>query len=378
MGSPANHLIKVNINSNVNKANFEVQANTRDNETNWMLMKKMIVNELFGIKLNLGFLIQGAGISELYSLIMSKRGVDEEAITNASLSEKILWFLNELSEVKPDPSVITLYVDLYPEVNKQYFLSYLFRSTAYHIKKYPDLNSTSTPSEGLYELFLTQKIFDTFTSQSKVMPVEFQKFMKKYLPIIIRYITDASLNITSKEYKEDNIFSVNELIGTGSFHALINPSKIFDDEQPVSEKKTAEILEKKKGAIYLEVATPPEAVEDKNKSMPKTEAGDVENTVDKKTKTVDEKNNVHTSKRTKGDETEDFNESVGLKEKKEEMNDELVPNTPVKDLKHSNSVINNEILSKKKEVSVSERKPTTNDPQTVSSKRERTPVHDDL
>lgn len=387
MGDSPDKLIKIKINPYFREKYHEPTKNTQINETNWTLMKKMIVNELFGTsRLNLGFVIESTGVSKVYSLIMSKRGMDEKAITNTNMSDKVLWFLKELSEIQPDPSIVTLYFDLFPEVNKQYFLSYLFRSTAFNIKKSPDLNSV-IQSGTFSESFITQLVYNFNAQTNGVQSIEFDKFMNKYLPIIIRYIIQASLNVTSNENSENNIFSINEFITANKEHVVnTNPNKIFEDKKPASKKQTAEVSSKKKGVIQIEVATPPESLEERIHSEQKFETDNSESNNDKKSENTDGTSHMQsTSRRTKGDDTEDFQElnenanSLRNKDKIEnqENNEESVPNTPVKDLKHSNSVSNNG-LPLKKEKSNAVTPKSASDRQTVSGDYDRKHAHDDL
>ncbi|XP_031780380.1 ER degradation-enhancing alpha-mannosidase-like protein 3 [Nasonia vitripennis] len=385
MGDSPDKLIKININPHVREKNYEPTQNAQINETNWTLMKKMIVNELFGtIRLNLGFVIESTGISKVYSLIMGKRGMDEQAISNAKMSDKVLWFLKELSEIQPDPSIVALYFDLFPEVNKQYFLSYLFRSTAFNIKKFPDL---IVQSGAFSESFITQLVILFTTQTNGVQSAEFGKFMKKYLPIIIRYIIQESLNVTSNENWENNIFSINEFITANKEHVVnINPSKIFEDKTPAPKKQTAEVSSKKKGVIQIEVATPPAMLDERIQPERKLETDNAESNNDKKSKNTDGASHVQSSsRRTKGDDTEDFqelNENANLLRNKDKIEnqeniEESVPNTPVKDLKHSNSVTNNGIPSMKEKSKVVTPK-SASDRQTVSSEYDRKHAHDDL
>lgn len=376
---PTEQLVKININANVLQTNFETLKSVRANETDWMLMKKMIVNELFGtIKLNLGFVMKSAGISKLYSLIMKRRGVEESSISRTSISERVLWFLGELSEVKPDPSIVSHYLTLHPEVNKQYFLSYLFRSTASKIRKFTELGSVLDVVQSL----IIQVMINTVTEGRKIHSVEFDKFMKKYVPIILRYIIETGLNVTTKDNLDDDIFSMNEFVAADKDHVInIDPSVIFrDEEKPVSRKQTAEIASKKKGVINIEVATPPG---EKSESTPKDDAD--ESSVHKASGSDGDEGEVQL--KTRINEPANFDKPIGLRELSErhgslrdldglenrEINDELVPNTPVEKSERLNS---DEIPSKKQEPSVTKSESIT-DRQTVSSKHENR-AHDDL
>lgn len=175
---------------------------------------------------------------------MNKRGLDDDTIKNTLETKKILWFLKELSEIEPDPSIANLYQDLYPYIRKQYFLGYLFRISAINIKKgQKSINFDPTAMES----FINSIINKTHQIQSG----EFENFMKKYVPLVINYIATE----TSIENLDDDLLSVEEFVNVNKNMIIdVNVTKIFENFQSVSNKKSAEIFNKKEGAINLELA----------------------------------------------------------------------------------------------------------------------------
>lgn len=381
VGDSDEQLVKIDINTDVEELNFKTSKNIHLNETNWILLKKLMVNELFGtIKLNLGFMIQDSGISKVHALIMSIRGVDNETVKSVSKFDQISWFLKELSEIKPDPSIVTLYLELYPEVDKQYFLSNLFRKTAFYLKQIPDLQNL-LKSESLDEPYVSQFIMKKYQNES-YYSVEFEKFMNKYLPIIVRYIMDASLNLTSKNNSDINIFSIHEFINTDKDIIInINPEKVFADRASTTIKKTAETIDEKENITRDEIISPIESIDDKNISSGSEMIDD-----EKLKISSDKLNEQSVKKRSKGDEMEDYDESRDSKIKKlskkdeknkmfsnQELNEKIVPNTPIKD-SYSDSVKLDEIPKNKKDLNSKENS-STDRQETVSKK---THAHDDL
>lgn len=365
--------------------NFKTTKNIKTNETNWMLLKKLMVNELFGtIKLNLGFMIQDSGISKVYQLVMSIRGTDEEAIKNTNKFDQIFWFLKELSEIKPDPSIVTLYLELYPEVDKQYFLSNLFRRTAFYIKQIPELHDVLELGS-LSESVISQYIMKKYSNES-YYSVEFEKFMNKYLPIIVHFVMNASSNLTSKNDSDIDIFSFYEFISSDKDHRVnIHPEKVFANRTNTFGRSTNKSNEKKGNEADAQL----DSVDDFNRSALKTEKVDSETNSSEKSKILNDKSNEPlTVKRLKGEEMEDYNESGNSKiskvskkvEKKrtlnnKEINEKTVPNTPIKDSKHSDSVKIDEIHRKKSESNLDQENSFTDSQETVSQKAY---PHDDL
>ncbi|KAL7292134.1 hypothetical protein TKK_0014209 [Trichogramma kaykai] len=292
--------VRININSNIFKTNFESSgSNPYANETNWMLMKRMIVNELFGmIRLNVGFFVKNATLERIYSSVMNSRGVDETDIANATMLDKINWLLKELSEIKPTTSMVALYLGLYPEVDKQYFLSYLMWVTAITAGKFPDLKLI-TQSEAYSETFIIQRVINAVAHN--ISSSEFDVFLQLHMPLVVRFVI-ISLNATTKSGGGDlEMLSVNELIGADVERAaFIDPMKIFSfnkqDTKVSDDKKTVEMSStKKEGVITMEV-----------------EGNTIKKSNVKNDSTRDDGDAL---RRTKGDGDDDFDKSV--------------PNTPV-------------------------------------------------
>lgn len=392
VGDSTDQLIKIDINTDVGQLNFKVSKNIYTNETNWMLLKKLMVNELFGtIKLNLGFMIPDSAISKVYKLIMSIRGVDEETIMSASKFDQILWFLKELSEIKPDPSIVMVYLELYPEVDKQYFLSNMFRIMAFFFRQIPELQNILRSGNLDTHVSYASKILLKMYRNESYYSVEFEKFMDKYLPVIVRYIMDASLNLTSKNDTDIDIFSFHEFVNSDNDHRInIKPEKVFADRTKISGKYTVEKVDKKENVIRDKLVTP-FAIVDKNSSSLKTETVDKENIFSGKSKSVSDNNNEQpatATKRSKGDELSDYNESsdsINTLLKKDEKNKKLstqeknekkiVPNIPIKNFEHSDSVNVDETSNSKRESNFNQEKSSAARQETVSKK---THVHDDL
>jgi hypothetical protein len=352
-------VIKINGNS---QKNLDLVKTVRNSEPNWMLMKKMIVNELFGtIRFNLGFMIEKIVILKIYSFVMNNRNINKDIITSANTLDKVLWFLYELSLVQPDASVIATYQELYPEVNRQYLLSYLFWQTAHNIKK--PINLASAQNPGIIKSVITKSIKEAFNfDDTTLQSVEFENYLDKYLPVTIRYIMNESSRIIEKENVDIDIFFIHDYITDKKQAVNINPANIFKNKKPPSKKKTAEISTNKKGVIQIEVATPP---------------GVVESNVDNKLK-VDSKNVQSNSKRTKGDEMEDIKESpLDLYRKNEIVIEESVPDTLVKNFKQLDSRNYNEVSSKKEEAIDIQVESIINQ-QTVSDKQKKKHTHGDL
>lgn len=353
---------------NVNLQNYiSLQSTVRDqpvNETNWTLMKKLLVNELYGTMVrNLGITIHIDGIAKAYSLVLRDRGVDEETIKKANASEQILWFLKELSEVLPDAQILTLYTQLHHDVNKQNLLSYLLRDATYNIRQFPDFNSVMKEG-GFSESYVTELLIEKFGDMlNEGQSAEFEKFMKQYMPIIIRYIIDQCANATQKDNSEIEIFSLNDYVNKERDLSTIK--SVFVIPKPAaSKKKTAEISKTKKGVVRIELASDTEVENENSHARHKAQRGDIE---------VDDSVQSPSIKRVKGDKIEDVKEPMLSREKGE--NEDLVRNrekpvplTPVKDSESPNDINRN-------------KDPLTtdsNEQPVVSSKRKRKHAHDDL
>ena len=260
--------IHINLNSNVFQLNFNSKNNILYNETNWMLMKHMIVNELFGMmRLNFGFGIKNVNLNLIFSTVMTSRGVENSVIANTSMSEKIIWFLEELSQIKPEPSMIALYLSLYPEINKQYFLSYLIWTTANIIDNFPDLKYVKN-SEGYSEAFIVTRVINAIAQNTTVMADEFEQFLQYHMPLIIGYI----INATSKRDLDLKILDIKAIIEANSKRAdYIDPGKIFTGDTSVTENP------QKKESVTM-------GVEKHNKKTEEDKGSTVRNNIHEKNK----------------------------------------------------------------------------------------------
>ncbi|XP_058801415.1 ER degradation-enhancing alpha-mannosidase-like protein 3 [Phymastichus coffea] len=327
--------------------------------TNWLLMRKLLVNELFGTMLrNQGFVIHTEGIEKAYLLVMRDRGIDEETLSKANISEKIVWFMKELSEVPPDLTIVALYAQFRYEINKQHLLSYLFRDAAYNIKQFPDLDSVMK-SEGFSESYVTELMIEKFGDiLNSAQSQEFQKFMKKYMPIVIRYIIDLSLNVTSKGNSEIDIFSIYDYINNETDLSIVK-SVFVNSKSTTNTKKTAEISKTKKGVVRIELPTEINVENESSSVKQKAQRGDIE---------VDDRVQSSIIKRMDGNKIKNVNEQISLKDKSEKAVEKSVPIVPVKDSESSSDKNSNEVPLTMENYEQS----------TVGSKRKRKHAHDDL
>ncbi|XP_014613014.1 PREDICTED: ER degradation-enhancing alpha-mannosidase-like protein 3, partial [Polistes canadensis] len=77
-------------------------------EIQWQQLKEFFVNQLYNLGSNQKseLRIRTFLLKSYYNLIMAEQGVDANVYNAASLKEKILWLLKELSEVAPKPSMM--------------------------------------------------------------------------------------------------------------------------------------------------------------------------------------------------------------------------------------------------------------------------------
>ncbi|KAJ8669869.1 hypothetical protein QAD02_001128 [Eretmocerus hayati] len=394
MGDSSGHLIKININLDSQQANFEDSKNVHSGEESWMLMKRLIVNELFGtIKFNLGFVMRSEGLSKIHSLIMSKRGVSEETLADVSMAKKIMWFLKELGEVKPDPLIVSLYMDMHPEIEKQYFLSYLFRLVAFYVKNHLVVRFSEKIS--ISDTSLVQSVAVDVVAQLEFVPsIEYNVFMTKYLPLAIRYIINESSNTTSDKDKEHgaDLFSVTEFIKANQEHIVnTDPAKIFKDHQLTSSKDSSENSRRNVSGIRIDSASP-QHLNDEQGSITNVKVNDSKDDAFIKLqdsrdalqsapeKTKGEKNDDETSHSMKGSPLKDTSDHVLIsKHKHYEPHQETVSmSAPVTrfDDKQTDSETDKTVDSMKK-TSRGPRKESSNR-SVGSSKREGKHVHDDL
>ncbi|KAL2730708.1 ER degradation-enhancing alpha-mannosidase-like protein 3 [Vespula squamosa] len=110
------------------KSNVPLIHMTKNSETTtllekqWQQLKEVFVNQIYiGSSQKTGLYIRTFLLTSYYNWIMTEQGVDTNVFNAASLKQKVLWFLKELSEVAPNPS-IALSIGQLMDSNKQKIL----------------------------------------------------------------------------------------------------------------------------------------------------------------------------------------------------------------------------------------------------------------
>lgn len=193
---PLDQIMKITFDDN---SNVSPPENTFDktkkisNETSWMFMKKVMINELYGLRKfdNLSYLMTGTSLFYYHYQVMRQRGFGVKEILSKSLDDKIRWFLQELALVKPDSSVVQLYEELDGNFNKQIYLSYLFRWIGIFTKKlspHDRIYNTTHNSEFFIKKLMLSAMFDK--NGNLLSRSEWRDFVEKFMVVVKNFIVD--------------------------------------------------------------------------------------------------------------------------------------------------------------------------------------------
>ncbi|XP_054006912.1 ER degradation-enhancing alpha-mannosidase-like protein 3 [Hylaeus anthracinus] len=94
--------------------------NTLEVEKEWHQLKEVFVNQIYSdVKHNTGLQIRNFILESYYNWIVKSRGEIRDVL-NIPLRNKVLWFLEELAEIVPNPSIMKM--DQLTNLNKQKLL----------------------------------------------------------------------------------------------------------------------------------------------------------------------------------------------------------------------------------------------------------------
>ncbi|KAF7381618.1 hypothetical protein HZH66_014012 [Vespula vulgaris] len=116
--------IRITVKPNVPLIHIVNSETTTSLEKQWQQLKEVFLNQIYiGSDQRTGLYIRTFLLTSYYNWIMTEQGVDKNVFNAASLKQKVLWFLKELTEVEPNPSIGQLMDSNKQKILKQHLLT---------------------------------------------------------------------------------------------------------------------------------------------------------------------------------------------------------------------------------------------------------------